>query len=290
MNDPFAAAERFIRAEARLLEQRAFATCFHHEPADGVVEALRGYQNRDGGFGHGLEPDKLCPASLPIDVEIALQTLAMVGTLDAPMVGRACDFLAATAARADAGGAVPLAFPVIEGYPRAEHFADWTYRPDVFPTAGLAGLLYQLGFAHPWRDEATRYCWWALENQPLSDDVHALMEILVFLEHVPDRVRADKHAGAVIEHLTARPMFHLDPQPSVYGLSPLHVAPVADSRWRSMFSQARLDAHLDHLLEIQQPDGGWPITWAPPSAAAALRWRGIVTLKAILTLRSYRRL
>ena len=71
MDDVFAAAERFLRAEARLLEQRLSDTLFHGAPASGVVDALRGYQNDDGGFGHGLEPDTRCPASLAIDVEIA---------------------------------------------------------------------------------------------------------------------------------------------------------------------------------------------------------------------------
>src|ERR1051326_6637015 len=129
MTSAFVAADRFLQAEARLLERRLFATLFLGESADGVVDALRGYQNADGGFGHGLEPDKRCPASLPIDVEVACGALATAGTTDARMLTRACDFLGRAAIEADAGGAVPLAFPVIESYPRAEHWSDWTYAP-----------------------------------------------------------------------------------------------------------------------------------------------------------------
>ena len=40
---------------------------------------------------------------------------------------------------ADSDGAVPLAFPVIEGFPRAAHWAEWTYKPGLNPTAGLGG-------------------------------------------------------------------------------------------------------------------------------------------------------
>lgn len=61
----FEAARGFVYKEARLLERRLFATLFEGAPASGVVDALRAYQNDDGGFGHGLEPDKRCPASLP---------------------------------------------------------------------------------------------------------------------------------------------------------------------------------------------------------------------------------
>src|SRR5215469_12226583 len=119
MDDAFAAADRFLLSQARLLERRLFATLFLGQPPGGVVDALRGYQNEDGGFGHGLEPDKRCPASLPIDVEVAFRTMAAADAADASMVGRACDFLAEVAAAAEGDGAVPLAFPVIESFPRA---------------------------------------------------------------------------------------------------------------------------------------------------------------------------
>ena len=113
MDNAFAAGDRFLLSQARLLERRLFATCFLGQPAARVVDALRGYQNDDGGFGHALEPDVRCPASLPIDVETALAALAAAGTVEPEMVLRACDFLARTAAEAGAGGAVPPAFPVI---------------------------------------------------------------------------------------------------------------------------------------------------------------------------------
>ena len=69
--DTFAAGREFILREGRLVERRLFATIFEGAPGSGVIDALRGYRNEDGGFGHGLEPDKRVPASLPIDVETA---------------------------------------------------------------------------------------------------------------------------------------------------------------------------------------------------------------------------
>jgi hypothetical protein len=304
------------------------------------VDALRGYQNDDGGFGHALEPDKRCPASLPIDVETAFQALATADTADRPhaaadtadrphaaadtadrphaaadtadrapaaaetasrasaaadsagraMVRRACDFLAATAAEAGAGGAVPLAFPVIESFPRAAHWADWAYVPGLNPTAGLVGRLYQLGVDHPWVAQGAGYCWRQLETGDLPGDAHALSEVFVFLEHAPERDRADEHAARLAERFAEIPMFNLDPDASGYGLSPLSLAPAASSRWRALFTDAQINAHLDRLKRDQQPDGGWPISWEPPSEAAACEWRGIVTLNALRTLTSYGRL
>jgi hypothetical protein len=290
MDDAFAAGDRFLLEQARLLERRLFAACFLGQPADKVVDALRGYQNDDGGFGHALEPDKRCPFSLPIDVEIAFQALATAGTVDHDMVTRACDFLARTAEEAGAGGAVPPAFPVIESFPRAVHWAEWTYQPGLNPTAGLVGLLYQLGVDHPWRSAGAAYCWQQLEAGAVPGDAHELEEVLVFLEHVPERDRADQCAAALAPNLASIPMFHLDPDTPGYGRSPLHVAPQATSRWRALFTDAQIGAHLDRLQKDQQADGGWPITWEPPSQAAVFEWRGIVTLGALRTLTSYGRL
>jgi hypothetical protein len=290
MDNIFAAGDRFLLSNARLLERRLFATAFLGQSGIHVIDALRGYQNDDGGFGHGLEPDKRCPASLPIDVETALQAMAASGSTDVPMITRACEFLAATAVKADAGGAVPPAFDVIEQFARAVHWSDWTYTPALNPTAGLAGLLYKLGFDHPWRAQATEYCWDQLAADGTVADAHTLSEVMIFLANVPDRDRADREARQIAAHFADIAMFHLDPDAEGYGLTPLHLAPEADSRWRSLFTDAQIQGHLDRLLKNQQDDGGWPISWEPPSEAAVLEWRGIVTLQALRTLASYGRI
>jgi hypothetical protein len=291
MDTQFTAARDFILRQGRLLERRLYATCFEGAPAAGVVGALRGYRNDDGGFGHGLEPDKRCPASLPIDVEVAFQALVTASTTDNQLVSGACDYLAKVAAEADSGGAVPLAFPIIEDYPRAEHWTDWTYVAGLNPTAGLVGLLRRLGAGHAWIDEAAAWCWRQLEGADLPVDAHALGEVLVFLAHSPEHERAQAVASRVRNLLTTgASYFKLDPDDDSYGLSPLSVAPAADSKWRALFSEEVISAHLDSLQRAQQPDGGWPISWDPPSEASRLEWRGIVTLGALRTLTSYGRL
>jgi hypothetical protein len=282
-DDTFLRAREFVRRDGRLVERRLFATLFEGADPAGVVDTLRGYQNADGGFGHGLEPDKRCPDSLAIDGEAALQNLVAAGTLDAEMVRRLGDWLQSAAAP---DGSVALASAVMEPYPRAEHWTDWTYQPGLNPTAGLAGLLYALEVEHPWLTRATDFCWSALEAG-FPGDAHAMHESLVFLEHVPDRSRADEVATRIADWLPKLSYYRADAADPAYGVTPLHLAPTPDSPWRRLFDDKQIESHLERLRRDQQPDGGWAITWEPPGAAATLEYRGVETVRALQVLTAY---
>jgi len=279
--DIFTAGRDFVRLNARLVESRLFATVFEDADPHGVVDALRGYQNADGGFGHGLEPDKRCPDSLALDVEVAFDTLLTAGARDDGMIRRGVDWLGLTA---NSEGAVALCSPVIEQYPRAEHISDWTYQPALNPTAGLVGRLHKLGIDHPWRAKAGAWCAAELAKG-FPEDSHGMLESLAFLEHTDD-VDFDR----VREWLPKLTLYRADAADASYGVTPLQFAPTPDSVWRPLFTEAQLEAHLDRLLADQQPDGGWAITWEPPGAASTLAYRGIATVGALRTLKAYNRL
>jgi hypothetical protein len=285
-SDTLAAGRAFLEREGRLIERRLAATLFDGAPAAGVIDTLRGYRNPDGGFGHGLEPDKRCPDSLPVDVEGAFDIMLVAGAVDEAMVLYACDWLATVAAP---DGAVPLSFPVMEAYPRAEHWTDWTYTPGFNPTAGLAGRLHRMGISHPWLDQATEWCWNRLE-EGFDEDAHSLREVAVFLAHVPDRPRAEAVGASVGGWLAKAQWYRADPADPSYGVTPLDLAPEPDGPWSHLFDRATIEGHLDGLQRDQQPDGGWAITWEPPGTAATLEWRGILTLWALRVLRAYGRL
>ncbi|CAN5807847.1 hypothetical protein BH24ACT3_BH24ACT3_06160 [soil metagenome] len=286
-SDVFSWARDFVEREGRVLERRLFATLFEGADPAGVVAALLGYGNVDGGFGHGLEPDKLCPDSQPLDVEIAFEVMAEAGAVDREVVEQACDFLVSVS---DDGGAVPIVLPSVARYPRAAHWAgDNDFPPSLNPTAGLAAHLHQFGVAHPWRDGADAYCFATLEAE-VPASAHSLSEALAFLEHAPDRARAEVLVAPVRDALDSAEWFRWDADDPGYGLTPVHLAPTPDSRWASLFDEALVDAHLARLLRDQQPDGGWSIAWEPPSAAAVLAWRVRETIRALTTLRAYRRI
>ncbi len=68
--------------QGRDLEVAIFNTLFEKDEKEMVAYALSIYQNKDGGFGHGLEPDSTNPNSSPFQTSIALEILVDVGFRD----------------------------------------------------------------------------------------------------------------------------------------------------------------------------------------------------------------
>jgi hypothetical protein len=279
-------ARDFILRNARLLDRRRFAFRFDGGASHDVVTALRAYQNADGGFGHALEPDLRCSASQPVPVEQALHILDEVADFEPGIVQRCCDWLAHVAT--DAGG-VPFALSTLAEGPHAPWWKA-SGNGSLNPTAGILGLLYKHRVTHAWIPRAAAYCWNALESDALNqvgpDDA---ISILTFLEHAPERERAD----AVFEILGKRicaELVALEPDAPGYVKMPLEFAPTPDRMARRLFGADTMSTHLDALEKRQSDDGGWPITWSPPSSAATSEWRAIVTIKWLDTLHAYGRL
>lgn len=276
-------AVEFVHREGRVLERRILEAAFEGRPAEPVGEALRGYQNRDGGFGYGLEPDKRVPESQPLDVEIAWQSLDWAGVAPAHLVEPACDYLASI------GSGVSCVTAGARAYAHAPHWSDASSEASLVPTAGLAGYLWKWSVDHPWRAAATEFCWSALDGGA-AVEAHTAIGVLRLLEHVPERDRARAVADALRPQLPTMEWLHYHPRAEGYGVSPLQLVPDADSPWRDLFPADVLDAHLDALEETQLPDGGWDITWPTVGPAATSEWRGRLTLHNLLVLRAYGRL
>jgi hypothetical protein len=282
----FHAARTFIYRNGRVLDRRLFAAVFEGAPADGVAEALRAYRNADGGFGHGLEPDKRVPSSNPLDTETAFEAMDTAGHVDRDLVVGACDWLATVA---DDSGLVPLVFEDMLEYPHAEHWDQIPLTAGVNPTAGLVALLWKWGIEHPWRAAATAGIWKTIDDK-VSNEAHDIKETLRFLEHQPDRGRAEATLPRVVARFAESTLLQLEPKPGEYGVTPLQLAPWPDSAWRKLFTPEVIEAFLDQLQAAQQPDGGWPITWVPAGEGGVYEWRAWVTIDALRVLRAAGRL
>ena len=116
--DP-AAARCFIEAECEPLYLALFDFHFSSGSPEAVIQALAAYQNPDGGFGHGLEPDFLLPDSSPMATSVAFQIIDETGAGQsaAPAVEAAVAYLETSFEPARGGWYA--AGPVINRHPHA---------------------------------------------------------------------------------------------------------------------------------------------------------------------------
>jgi hypothetical protein len=301
----FERARLFLKTAARPVDYARFAYHFEGGPPELVVAALARFQNQDGGFGHGLEPDLRTPTSSALCTGIALTVLRELGaTTDQPMVQRAIVYLRRTwdteswtwrVAPADANdyphapwwhnedGSLARTFDSFLVIPRAELVAHLNHYAKLVPTDWLAAVtevtvrdIEEIEPLGSGGGDDLRYAL-TLASEP------ALRPRL--RERLLRRLRVEVPAAV-----------SLDPGDwGSYVITPLKVASTPDSPVAYLVED-RLQAYLDYLIGRQSPDGSWgPVwTWGDfyPDAwpQAAREWRGELTLETLLALRAWDRI
>lgn len=279
----FDAAAHFMAGHARVLDRRVFQRLFQGGSPGPVRDAVGAYRNDDGGFGHGLEPDLRTPGSQPAAVEMALRLMDMADAWDTALVTPAIDWLARIA---PAEGGTAFAEPSVAEGPHAPWWlpADGHCASPI-QTGQIAGVLHARDFAHPWRDRATELMWKLIDALEPSNG-YEMFGVLTFLQHVPDRSRAQAAFDRVGPLILERGLVALDPEAAGEVHTPLDFAPLPDSIARVLFDEATIRAHLDHLAAAQRDDGGWMFNWLAWSPAAEADWRGFLTVDALRVLRA----
>jgi hypothetical protein len=280
----FNRAQDFIWRNARIIDRHLFAHLFLDGPKQPFFTALQAYQNADGGFGHAIEPDIRTPLSVPQGAEVALRLMDMIGEIDQGMVDQLCGYLETITTPE---GGVPFTLPTANPYPHAPWWNSEQNPPaSVNPTAAIGGLLHKYGVQHPWLERASAFCWKAIEASE-SAEFHDLIPVITFLEHTPERERAERELQRIGARILASNSVTFDPNTEGYIHTPLDWAPTPESFCRSLFSDDVLLGDLQARAAAQQEDGGWPILWPPISPGCELEWRGHVTIGVLLKLRAY---
>ncbi|NKI42726.1 hypothetical protein [Streptomyces physcomitrii] len=295
-------AAKFVWLTARVLEQRLFDHHFLGGPAEAVDAALTAYANRDGGFGHALDPAVRGPLSRAAHTAHALGVLDAIGRCGGRRAELICRYLTSVST---AEGALPAlaeesagrsaAVPVPRG-------AATRCRPpgDLAVTGPVVGLLHRNDVWHAWLFRATEFCWQAVDALS-APDPHEVAAAVTFLDGAADRCRAQAAADRLGRLVREQRLVVLDPaRPGTSSAHylPYDFAPRPSSLARSWFTDAETAAALDFLAGQQREDGGWPDR--PMGGPAQLRVRAqapgtvlerrpVVTIGRLLTLDAYGR-
>jgi hypothetical protein len=290
-------AETFLGSQARPLEQALFATFFRGAPAEWALSELAAFQNSDGGFGHGLEPDVQMSSSSILATTVALQHLrALQVSAGHPLVLGAVRYLMDT--YDSEAVAWPFVPPQVDAAP---HAPWWQYNADLSqylanPRAEIVGFLFDYAELVPadlcetLLTAVTEY----LEDPAVELTMHELLCYVRLVE--TESLPADAHDRLLSE---LQPLLNsgVATDPSTwdgYVLKPLMVAPSPASLFAESV-QKIIGENLDFEIDRQQKDGSWAPNWswgeAYPEAwfHAKRAWKGVLTVNMINALLAYGR-
>jgi hypothetical protein len=300
--DRYQAARGFMETSTRPLDQALLLHALGEAGAEPAFLALSEFQNPDGGFGGGLEPDSQGPASTALATSVALRQLQRLGaTARHPMVVAAIGWLDETL---DPERSVW--WIVGPGHGHAPHAPWMRWSEDAIggdtlagaeqgfrfnPTAELLGQLYE------WREAAPTELVETVEAR-FRETIAAtrLIESAYDLKcaaRLAETPSAPADLRSDLDALVRRSIEAHDP--ADVHLSPLELAPTP----QSLFADAvavRAGPAIDALIASQQPDGGWPLFWdwgfvdKVAWARAKRDARSSITREALETLHAYDRI
>lgn len=295
----FRAAQGFLEATARPLELARFRRAFLGAPTEAVLDALGGYRNDDGGFGHALDPDLRTPESSVLCTSIALQILGSLEVTEHALVSGSLGFLMANLDRQQCGWRIIP--PTAESSPRA----PWWYqkgREEHFDAFSLNPTAEILGYLFDYReqvDEQTLSAVSARVWQELDRAAELTMhELLCCLRLYRTNGLPETYRGQLYARLDPliKGAVACDAEDwEGYSLRPLQVANSPESPFFAGLRDAVAE-NLDYEIASQSADGSWTPTWSwddsfPEAwAEAQAEWAGVITVDKLLTLRRFGRI
>jgi hypothetical protein len=155
-------SKMFIYENGRLLDRKLHEYFFEGGDLQACLKALLAYQNPDGGFGNGIEPDLKCPDSTAIGAETAMVTLDMLGYQGPDIIDPLVDWLA-TNQHED--GYIIHPPKALEDYP----FQPWWWNPDHNRVLSIVALLSKWGLSHDQLFSRARRFYESLEPPELDN-------------------------------------------------------------------------------------------------------------------------
>ncbi|MYL54475.1 hypothetical protein GLW08_14160 [Pontibacillus yanchengensis] len=299
-NEAFQQARSYIMSNGRPLEQALFTYEFADGSAEEVLQALKQFQNEDGGFGNGLEADFRLPHSSPTATSVAFQHL--IRFADHPMamemIEKAIRYLEYAFIEQRQGW---LAVPEqVNDYP---HAFWWTVRENGMtwidanwgnPSAELIGYLHifeeyvQVLPVPKLVDQAVQHLL-EMENFESEHEIYCYLRLLAM---VPSQ-RTEKVENQLTSAVQS--LVKLDRENwQKYTPFPLKFIATPEANHFGIPS-FKVEDNLDFFVEKLEENGHSAPTWEWTEyidtwEVAKKEWSGILTLGALISLRTFDRL
>ena len=260
----------WVYRNARPIELVLWEYEFESGSQEAVLSALSHYQNKDGGFGHALEPDCWNPHSSPYTTLNAIGKLKAIHFSDIthPMVQGIFRFLESGAHSCDNGWLFSI--PSNDDYP---HAPWWSYHPktnEAESTGVTAGLVCFLLRLAPKESSLYKKAFGLAGqllsrfNSPARQGDMGLSGYCDLLDTIKQLKLADR---LDISYLSTNIKGHIDeaivrdvPQWAHYCVRPSQFIQSPDSPFYPG-NEDIVRKELDYLIDTRPENGTWDITW-----------------------------
>lgn len=291
----------YMSKEARPLEKSIFNYYFNDSNGDDILDMLEEFQNIDGGFGGGIEPDFKLPQSSPMATSIGLRYLNLIDDNDRAqkMIMRAIEYLESTFDSERYGWySVPSS---VNDYP---HASWWEHKNDINmtvidyswgnPTAELIGYLYK------YREYLTNIDIYSLVNYAIAylndrtefDSEHEIFCYIRMYNTIDEEI--SRQIEGSLKIAISQLINSNEDEWTNYVPTPLKFIEFDSENFFGINSES-IDRNLDYLIDRLEENGKILPTWQWDDylekwEIARNEWIGILTLEALLSLLKFKRL
>ena len=290
-------AKEYVFKHARLIDQKFLKTSLNpiEENVKELVKSLEKYQNKDGGFGHGIEPDIQMTQSSVIASTVGLQYLSPFIKPENTVINRALEYLAKTYNNNRPGWLTTT--KQVNQYPHAPwwHFDEKQGQTIIDrnwgnPTAEVLGYFLKYSPSRKFVNKLTKHAFNRIKSVNKME-MHELICFIRLYENSPKDLKVklypliSKHLKNTIEKNPAKW--------SKYTAPPLFFIKTKTSDFYPLIKDL-IKLNIEFILKTQQEDGSWLPSWnwrekAPSKdwLKAKKDWIGFLTVKNILLLNRF---
>lgn len=291
----------YMNKEARQLEKSIFNYYFNNSSSDNILDSLEAFQNSDGGFGQGIEPDFKLIQSSSMATSIGLRYLSKIDNSDRSknMIAKAIEYLEATF-DSERNGWYSVTSDV-NNYP---HAPWWEFKDDINmtiidyswgnPTAELIGYLYKYKeYLH--KLDINLPVNYAINNLNKRTEFSSEHEIICYIRMY--NAVDEEFSIQIIDKikLAISQLINMDQSEwTNYVPTPLKFIEI-DSKNYFGIEDEFINQNLDYLIDRLEEDGKILPVWQWDKYLeewefAKIEWIGILTLEALLSLLKFNRI